>query len=67
MYSFFKQHGDKVLALATVALLAMGQDAKGLGLNEVAVHWVALGTAFATAAHTLFYPNSQTSTKETSK
>jgi len=55
---WFAKNGDKVLSLVTVGLGAVTMNASSLGLDPKAMAWVLLAGTLATAAHTLFYPNS---------
>lgn len=57
--NWFAKNGDKVLSLLTVVLGLAVTQASALGLNPVAVAWIAFGSAVLSAAHTLYFPNTQ--------
>lgn len=59
--NWFAKNGDKLLSLATVVLglLTVSGQAPALGLAPIAVAWAGFISAALTAAHTLYFPNSQ--------
>lgn len=57
--NWIAKNGDKVLSLLTVVLGLMVTQAQGLGLNETIVAWITFGSAILTAAHSLYFPNTQ--------
>jgi hypothetical protein len=63
--NWFAKNGDKLLSLltATALLLTASGEAAQLGLNQLVVNWVSFGGAVLTAAHTLYFPNTQVVTK----
>lgn len=57
--NWFAKNGDKLLSLLTVVLGLAVTQASGLGLNPVGVAWATFTSAVLTAAHTLYFPNTQ--------
>ena len=61
--NWFAKNGDKVLSIVTVALGLAVTQATSLGLDPKAVAWATFTSALLTAAHTLYFPNTQTVSK----
>ena len=57
--NWFAKNGDKVLSLLTVALGLTVTQAQALGLDAPIVAWCTFICAIMTAAHTLYFPNTQ--------
>ena len=57
--NWFAKNGDKLLSLLTVGSGLVTAQAASLGVNAHTGAWVTFGGALLTAAHTLYFPNTQ--------